>query len=101
MADSIISLSREDLGVREIRYIQVLKLRGSGFLRGKHACRISADGLDVFPRLADPADTSAYPDRAPERVRLGIPAVDALDRGRLPRRLLDAGRRARPAWARR
>ena len=77
VADAIISLSREDVGLREMRHVQVLKLRGSGFLSGKHACRISADGLDVFPRLADPAD-AALQDGAPERIRLGIPAVDAL-----------------------
>lgn len=77
VTDSVISLSREDLGVREFRYLQVLKLRGSGFLSGKHACRISASGLDVFPRLADPVFTAGY-EPAVGRTSLGIPAVDAL-----------------------
>lgn len=77
VTDSVLSLSREDVGVREFRYLQVLKLRGSGFMSGKHACRIGASGVDVFPRLADPAFTSDY-DRAVGRTSLGIPAVDAL-----------------------
>ena len=77
VTDSVISLSREDTGMREFRYLQVLKLRGSGFMSGKHACRISATGIDVFPRLADPSDTTGY-ERAVGRTSLGIPAVDAL-----------------------
>ena len=63
--------------MREFRYLQVLKLRGSGFLSGKHACRISAAGLDVFPRLADPASSATY-EVPVGRTSLGIPAVDAL-----------------------
>lgn len=77
VADSILSLSREDVGVREFRYLQVLKLRGSGFMSGKHACRLSGDGIDVFPRLADPGDPSVYPTGA-ARTSSGIAAVDAL-----------------------
>lgn len=77
VADSIVSLSREDRGVREFRFLQVLKLRGSGFLTGKHACRLTADGIDVFPRLADPGDVTAYPTGV-SRTSSGIAAIDAL-----------------------
>lgn len=84
VADSIVSLSREDRGVREYRHIQVLKLRGSASLSGKHACRISAAGVDVYPRVADPGDTSAYP-TSEGRTSSGIPAVDALLDGGYPR----------------
>ena len=77
VADSIVSLSREDRGVRDFRYLQVLKLRGSGFLSGKHACRITSDGLDVFPRLADPGDLTAYRPQG-ARTSSGIAALDAL-----------------------
>ena len=84
VADAVISLSREDIGVREFRYLQVLKLRGSGFMSGKHAYRITAAGIDVFPRLADPVDLSFH-EASTGRTRLGIPAVDALiDDGLLP-----------------
>ncbi len=77
VADSIVSLSREDRGVREFRFLQVLKLRGSGFLSGKHACRLSADGIDVFPRLADTGDATPYPTGV-ARTSSGIAAIDAL-----------------------
>ncbi len=77
VTDSVISLSREDIGVREFRYLQILKLRGSGFMSGKHACRISAAGIDVFPRVADPSNAADY-EVAVGRASLGIAAVDAL-----------------------
>ena len=54
------SLSTDRTAERETRVLQVLKLRGSGYLAGKHAYRLSPDGLDVFPRLADPVDTADY-----------------------------------------
>src|SRR4029450_14092840 len=82
--DGIISLSAEPTADRDTRVLQVMKLRGSGFLSGKHGYRLSADGIHVFPRLADPVDEAAYTLEA-ERVSTGIPALDeALDSGLWP-----------------
>ena len=84
VADAIVSLSSDRIGQRELRVLQVLKLRGSGFLSGRHAYRLSEAGMDVFPRLADPVDATAY-SMAGERVSSGIPALDAmLDDGYWP-----------------
>jgi len=84
VADAIVSLSSDQIGQRELRLLQVLKLRGSGFLSGRHAYRLSEAGIEVFPRLADPIDASAYP-RAPGRVSSGIPTLDVmLDDGYWP-----------------
>jgi circadian clock protein KaiC len=84
VADAIISLSSDRVGQRELRVLEVLKLRGSGFLSGRHAYRLSEAGMDVFPRLADPVDATAYP-LGTERVSSGIPALDAmLDDGYWP-----------------
>jgi circadian clock protein KaiC len=84
VADAIISLSSDRVGQRDLRELQVLKLRGSGFLSGRHAYRLSEAGMDIFPRLADPIDATAYP-LAAERVSSGIPALDAmLDDGYWP-----------------
>ena len=77
VADAIVSLSSNRVGQRELRVLQVLKLRGSGFLSGKHAYRLSEVGIDVFPRLADPIDATTYP-MAVERISSGIPALDAM-----------------------
>jgi circadian clock protein KaiC len=84
VADAIVRLSSDRVGQRELRVLQVLKLRGSGFLSGRHAYRLSEAGMDVFPRLADPIDAAAYP-MATERVSSGIPALDMmLDDGYWP-----------------
>jgi circadian clock protein KaiC len=76
VADSIIALHANRTAERELRVLQVLKLRGSGFRTGQHAYRIGPDGLDVFPRLADEMDNAPY-DLGDVRVSTGIPALDA------------------------
>jgi circadian clock protein KaiC len=84
VADAIVSLSSERASQRELRVLQVLKLRGSGFLSGRHAYRLSEAGMDTFPRLADPVDATSY-SVATERVSSGIPVLDAmLDEGYWP-----------------
>src|SRR6476659_7530131 len=75
VADSIIALHAHRMAERELRVLQVLKLRGSGFRTGEHAYRIDPGGLDVFPRLADDIDTTSYT-LGSERVSTGIPALD-------------------------
>ena len=61
VADAIIALHANRTAERELRVLQVLKLRGSGFRTGEHAYRIGANGFAVFPRLADEYDTTDYP----------------------------------------
>jgi circadian clock protein KaiC len=75
VADAVIALTAKRTAERELRVLQVLKLRGSGFQSGEHAYRISVDGLDVFPRLADDIDVSDY-ELGDARVSTGIPALD-------------------------
>lgn len=77
VADAIIQLASVSTGERELRVLQVQKLRGSGFLSGQHTYRLSEDGIDVFPRLADVADTSEYA-LSDRRVSSGIGEVDAM-----------------------
>jgi circadian clock protein KaiC len=84
VADGIISLVSERAADRDIRLLQVLKLRGTGFLNGKHGYRLSADGIDVFPRLADPVDQAVYAQDT-QRISSGIAVLDeALDSGYWP-----------------
>jgi len=77
VADAIIQLSSVMSREREVRVLQVLKLRGSGFLSGQHAYRLSERGVDVFPRLADVGDASDYPLHE-RRISSGIPALDTM-----------------------
>jgi len=76
VADAIISLAAKRTAERELRVLQILKLRGSAFQSGEHAYRINADGLDVFRRLADDLDSTDYT-LADTRVSTGIAALDA------------------------
>jgi circadian clock protein KaiC len=75
VADAIVSLSTTRTDSREMRVVQVLKLRGSSFQGGTHAYRITANGLRVFPRLADPLEVGVY-QLGDQRVSTGIPALD-------------------------
>lgn len=75
VADAVIDLTTRRMGERSIRYLRVLKLRGSGFALGDHSYRLTSDGLIVYPRLADALDASIYEARN-ERVSSGIAALD-------------------------
>lgn len=75
VADAIISLATSQAAERATRELRVLKLRGGYFLSGKHAYRLSADGITVFPRLADPSEIAAY-DLGREPVSSGVRAID-------------------------
>jgi circadian clock protein KaiC len=76
-ADGVISLDIQRRSGRELRVLQVLKLRGSGFLSGEHSYRIAADGISVFPRLADHQDSSPY-ELIGERMATGVEALDRM-----------------------
>jgi circadian clock protein KaiC len=77
VADAVVSLHTERTGQRDRRVLEVLKLRGSGFMSGQHAYRLSGAGFEVFPRLADVADVSCYQiDR--QRISSGIPILDEM-----------------------
>jgi circadian clock protein KaiC len=77
VADAIISLGTRKSMSRESRVLEVLKLRGSGFASGEHGYRLSANGIDVFPRLADDLDATPYPINA-DRTGTGLAALDEL-----------------------
>src|SRR5215469_13202956 len=75
VADAIIDLTSEKLGQREARFLQVRKLRGSGFRSGQHAYRLTPAGLRLFPRLADAPDELGYL-MGDLRMSSGIAALD-------------------------
>ncbi|HZE04711.1 MAG TPA: ATPase domain-containing protein, partial [Solirubrobacteraceae bacterium] len=77
IADGIISLTTRRAAERAIRHLEVLKLRGTGFMSGEHAYRIAHDGLHVFPRLAETLPDEPY-QLPPERISSGIPAIDQM-----------------------
>lgn len=75
VADAVVDLTTKRFGERSIRYLSVLKLRGSNFTSGEHAYRLTSDGLMIYPRLADPIDESPF-EPGTQRLSTGIPALD-------------------------
>jgi circadian clock protein KaiC len=84
VADAIVELAAAARGQRELRFLHVKKLRGSGFLSGQHGYRVTSRGLRLFPRLADIPAAGGYP-LGENRITTGIPALDVmLDGGLWP-----------------
>lgn len=79
MVDGLIELRQHLCGVRNERRIVVHKLRGSGFLEGEHAYRITRDGVTVFPRLEALLAMPTRRDPPPRtRVSSGMASLDGL-----------------------
>jgi circadian clock protein KaiC len=77
VADGILVLHNTLSGVRHRRHIEVQKLRGMNHLDGLHAVAITADGILCYPRHEAVYRTINYP-YLPERVRFGLPELDAM-----------------------
>ena len=83
IADSIIHLHYEPQGLHALRFIEVAKVRGSGFFGGMHPYVISEDGLLVYSRIktVDNFSETVSPDI---RLGSGIADLDAMIDGGLP-----------------
>jgi circadian clock protein KaiC len=77
VADGIIQFSRRELGARDERYLRVRKLRGSRYREGMHGFRITANGLDIYPRLVSPEFPKTYT-TLKDRVSSGVPTLDTM-----------------------
>jgi len=77
VADAIMDLTSERIGQRETRFLEVKKLRGSSFRSGQHAYRLTANGLRLFPRLADVLIDRDYL-MGDTRLSSGISALDQM-----------------------
>jgi circadian clock protein KaiC len=84
VVDGIIQLLRSVRSTRDERFLRVLKLRGTGYIEGLHGFRISASGLDIYPRLVTPhvSDVEKYV-VGEEQVRSGIDGLDKIVGGGL------------------
>jgi circadian clock protein KaiC len=77
VADAIVELAAVPLGQREQRFLHVRKLRGSGFAAGRHGYRLTAEGLHLFPRLADVPLEAGYL-LGDKRTTSGLATLDAM-----------------------
>ncbi len=86
MVDGMIEICDTAYAWRSERDINVRKFRGSDTLRGRHALRISTDGITIFPRIEALLHTPPrrrY--KAPQaRVTSGVAGLDAMLGGGLP-----------------
>jgi circadian clock protein KaiC len=79
LADGIIYLSEETVGMRVERSIRILKMRGQKYIGGKHSFDIRDNGVIVFPRLLPPTrDEKPAPS---VKVSTGIPGLDKMLKG--------------------
>lgn len=78
IADSIVSLQRHHMAGNDQRFLCVEKLRGSDSASGLHAFSITADGLEVFPRLLTPSSFTSYSSDSVQRVASGVQGLDTL-----------------------
>lgn len=77
VADGVVEFARRKHSSRDERFMRVSKLRGSGYREGLHAFRITASGLEVYPRLVSPSAPTDYTARR-ERVATGVDGLDRL-----------------------
>jgi circadian clock protein KaiC len=78
MVDGILELRERSYGARAHRELRVRKFRGGENLPGHHFFRISEAGLEVFPRLESLTHREQPLGNGADRVRFGIPTLDAL-----------------------
>ena len=77
VADGILQFMRKLESNRDERFMRVLKLRGSSYQEGYHGCKISADGLFVYPRLVTPSMPEHY-ELEDVRLKTGVAGLDLL-----------------------
>jgi circadian clock protein KaiC len=88
VADGILWLLQNLHRNSMVRKIQVVKMRGQAQATGLHTFRISAEGVQIFPRAIvkqrEVADSGSGETIAVERVPMGTPGLDEMLGGGLP-----------------
>ena len=80
-----IGIRNRTLGWSSESTLQVVKLRGTGYLRGRHAFHITQGGLVIYPRIEALLAEPSRPDSAATRtVPSGLVPLDAMLGGGLP-----------------
>jgi circadian clock protein KaiC len=81
VADGMIWLRQAKHHNSMVRKIEIVKMRGQPTVAGLHSFRIGANGVTIFP----PAPQRVAPDHGGERAGTGVPELDAMLGGGLPR----------------
>jgi circadian clock protein KaiC len=79
MVDGIVELVDHRYESRTERSLYVNKLRGSGYLPGRHPFRITPEGLVVYPRIEATYRVTTRPDEVmPARLSTGVEGIDVM-----------------------
>ena len=83
--DGVLYLNNTTTAVGNVRYLYVSKLRGSGFLRGRHLFEITEMGLTVYPRTEALLRHTLPPDvQHVGQAMFGVLGLDEMLGGGLP-----------------
>lgn len=83
--DSVIRLENKDRpGLNRHRMLEISKTRGQEYIPGKHTFRITDEGIKVFA-LIRAVDVYSEVEQENELLHTGVPGLDDLLRGGLPR----------------
>jgi len=83
LADGLLWLFQSVQRNSVVRKLQVVKQRGQESMPGLHTCRITSEGLQIFPRSFGLVDKKARP-RPLRRISTGVPSLDEMLGGGLP-----------------
>ena len=84
IADGIIMMDSERQGLQDVRHINVVKMRGDAYFRGRHPFSISRDGIEVYPRITTPEEVPYYT-VGETSTPTGIEGLDTMTEGGLPK----------------
>ncbi len=81
--NGVILLSNHLIGSRTVRMLDVVKMRGLGYVTGRHEFSISDEGATVFPRLESVVGGNRPPEQPHFGMGTGVPALDDMMGGGL------------------
>ncbi len=85
VADGLIWLHQSVQRNSVVRKMEIMKMRGQPTLAGLHTFRISASGLHVFAPPRTDLEVQDTPIAETERLAMGVPGLDEMMGGGLPR----------------
>jgi circadian clock protein KaiC len=84
IADGIIHLMNLPQELTSLRQLEVLKLRGTDYVTGRHFFEMSPRGITFYPRVRMPQVSTDGATSTTERVTTGVPGLDQLLGGGVP-----------------
>lgn len=85
IADGVVRLGKQRVELTTIREIEIVKMRGTSFVPGRHFFEISSAGIRCFPRVRAPEHVDVRPTSPRDRDETGIAGLDAMLGGGFPR----------------